>query len=130
MNITVELELAGVNANLLLPDDGTGTSQTSSSWHIEDAQMLGDVVTVSPDLLSVYTAHLESAKSMSIEYKTFAVSEHAITAGSDTSINLNRAFTKLDGILTSFAVPGHTVLATSAGPAAASVYQDLSLIHI
>ena len=66
-------------------------------------------MTVSPDLLSAYTAHLESGKSMSIEYKTFAVSEHAIIAGSDASINLNRAFTKLDGILTSFATTSQTL---------------------
>jgi len=115
MNITVELELAHATANLLTPPNVAGDAlQTSVLWHIEDAQILGDVVTVSPDLLSVYTAHLESGKSMSIEYKTFAVSEHAIAPGSDTSINLNRAFTKLDGILTSFATDSYTLESTGA----------------
>ena len=43
---------------------------------------------------------------MSIEYKTFAVSEHALnpTLGSLT-VNTNRAFTKLDGIIASFSRP-------------------------
>ena len=54
-------------------------------------------------ICSVYTGHLESGKSMSIEYKTFAVSEHALNPvlGSLT-VNTNRAFTKLDGIIASF----------------------------
>ena len=104
-----ELELADTYANIVKISQGPAGAEVhahSDDWHIQDVNLLGDVVHVSPDLLSVYTGHLESGKSMSIEYKTFAVGEHALNPvlGSLT-VNTNRAFTKLDGIIASFGRP-------------------------
>ena len=67
MNITVEMELADTHSNIVKISQGAPGAEVhahSDDWHIQEVNLIGDVVHVSPDLLSVYTGHLESGKSM------------------------------------------------------------------
>ena len=59
MNITVELELADTHANIVKVSTGGPGAEVhahSDDWHIQEVNLLGDVVHVSPDLLSVIQA--------------------------------------------------------------------------
>ena len=60
MNITVEMEPSDTKASLIVIDDGSLVAH-SDDFHIQDVNLLGDAVHVSPDLLSAVSyTHLRA----------------------------------------------------------------------
>ena len=94
--ITIEIELAAADAGV----DGT----ESSNWSISNAQILGDVVDISPDLLNAYTKHLEEGKSLPYHFGTFANVEHSVVANTPFSVNQSRSFSRLNTVFVSFMI--------------------------
>ena len=71
------------------------TTNTSTSWEIQQFQIKCDVCTLDNALDNEYAQHLLSGKSLPINFATFVTQLQAITSNSSVSINVQRAFTRL-----------------------------------
>jgi len=71
------------------------TTDTSTSWEIQQFQVKCDVCTLDNALDNEYAQHLLSGKSLPINFATYVTQLQAITANSSVSINVQRAFTRL-----------------------------------
>jgi len=100
--ITIELELVS-DSNEPILSNFTGASSafssanTSTKWHIENAQVKVDLCTLDNALDNSYAQHLLSGKSLPISYNTF-VSQMQTVSGGDLRVNVSRALTRLKSV--------------------------------
>ena len=80
---------------------------TSLTWEIENCQIKADVLTLDNSLENSYHEHIMSGKPLPINYNTFITSNQAV-AGTNVSISVSRAVTRLKGLFITFYKTGHT----------------------
>ena len=80
---------------------------TSQLWEIENCQIKADVLTLDNSLENSYHEHIMSGKPLPINYNTFITSNQAV-AGTNVSISVSRAVTRLKGLFITFYKTGHT----------------------
>ena len=74
---------------------------TSETWEIENCQIKADVLTLDNSLENSYHEHIMSGKPLPINYNTFITSNQAV-AGTNVSISVSRAVTRLKGLFITF----------------------------
>ena len=82
-------------------------ANTSQTWEIENCQIKADVLTLDNSLENSYHEHIMSGKPLPINYNTFITSNQAV-AGTNVSISVSRAVTRLKGMFITFFKAGHT----------------------
>ena len=103
---TMDFEIIG-NATDAFIDGNSGsglhfsTTNTSTTWSIQDIRMTGDVVTLDSALQNSYAEHVLSGKSLPINYGTYITMQQTVT-GSNISVNVARAVSRLKTIFCSF----------------------------
>jgi len=104
--IVIELELVNSKYEpIIKPGPGTGSqineSNTSEEWTISDVQLKCDLCTLDNALDNEYAQHLLEGKALPINYNTFVTQNQAIS-GTNISINVSRALSRLKTIFITF----------------------------
>jgi len=110
MPLTIELELVNsANDPIVTPgaDSTFTTSNTSNDWQLENVQLKCDICNLDNSLQNNYDSHLLSGKSLPINFNTYITQSQAIV-GTDVSVSLNRAITRLKSIFVTFWQSGDT----------------------
>lgn len=106
-NLTIELELV-MNANDPVVTPGVAepagvftTTNTTNDWSIENVQLKCDVVTLDSGLQNNYDEHVLNGGKLPIHYNTYITQQQAVS-GTDISVNVSRAITRLKSIFVTF----------------------------
>ena len=101
--IQLELEVVshGSDACRSHIDDKPG----SQDFLIEDIQLKADVVTLDSGLDNEYAQHMNNGKTLPVFFTTYSSCVQVSTGGSDNSINISRALTRLKGVFVSLYKP-------------------------
>ena len=105
--IVIELELVNSKYEPILKpyqgNDGSGINvlNTSVEWTISDVQLKCDLCTLDNALDNEYAQHLLEGKALPINYNTY-VSQNQAISGTNISINVSRALSRLKTIFISF----------------------------
>ena len=105
--IVIELELVNSKYEpILKPYQGNDGSEihinnTSDDWTISDVQLKCDLCTLDNALDNEYAQHLLEGKALPINYNTY-VSQNQAISGTNISINVSRALSRLKTIFISF----------------------------
>ena len=101
MPLTLELELVNNDldpiADPALLGDPLDTTNTSTSWQIQNVMVKCDTCTLDNALDNSYAQHLLSGKSLPINYDTW-VSQFQTIAGNQPTISITRALTSLKSV--------------------------------
>ena len=103
-NLTIELELVNSKDDPVVKpgvDAVFTTSNTTNDWQMENVQLKCDICNLDNSLQNNYDSHLLSGKSLPINFNTYITQSQAIS-GTDVSISLNRAITRLKSIFVTF----------------------------
>ena len=108
MPITIELEIVHDNTEPVLSVTTTGTdsfdtsTNTSTSWQIQNVQVKVDTVTLDNQLDNSYAEHLLSGKALPINYQTYVSQMQSILSGSygqqKVRLNVTRALSRLKNV--------------------------------
>ena len=108
MPITIELEIVHDNTEPVLSVTTTGTdsfdtsTNTSTSWQIQNVQVKVDTVTLDNQLDNSYAEHLLSGKALPINYQTYVSQMQSISSGSygqqKVRLNVTRALSRLKNV--------------------------------
>ena len=103
MNITIEMELVDNIADVLLKtaDLPGGVNGQSTSWHIEEAILMCDLVALDTSLSSTFSSHILSGKNLSIPFVSYYSVPHVITSPS-FAVAMTRSLTRLKAIYFTF----------------------------
>ena len=104
--ITIELELVNQPTDVCITARAglTGNweaADISQSWSIENVEVKCDVCTLDNALDNSYVEHLLSGKNLPINYNTY-ISQVQALAGTNISVNVSRAVTRLKSIFVNF----------------------------
>jgi hypothetical protein len=77
------------------------STNTSTSWQIQDVRVVCDLVTLDSALQNSYAEHVLSGKNLPINYSTY-VSQFQTITSSDFAINVSRAVTRLKSVFINF----------------------------
>lgn len=77
------------------------TTDTSTSWQVEDIRVVCDIVTLDSSLQNSYAEHVLSGKNLPINYSTY-VSQFQTITSNDFAINVSRAVTRLKSVFINF----------------------------
>ena len=99
--MTIELELVPH------AEDATHSSANDSNWSISNVQAKVDLVTLDNALSNSYDEHLLSGKSLPINFGTY-ISQDQVVTGSNLSVNISRAASRLKTIFVSLLGSGYT----------------------
>ena len=108
MPITIDLEIVHDNTEPVLSVTTTGTdsfdtsTNTSTSWQIQNVQVKVDTVTLDNQLDNSYAEHLLSGKALPINYQTYVSQMQSILSGSygqqKVRLNVTRALSRLKNV--------------------------------
>ena len=108
MPITIELEIVHDNTEPVLSVTTSGTdnfdtsTNTSTSWQIQNVQVKVDTVTLDNQLDNSYAEHLLSGKALPINYQTYVSQMQSILSGSygqqKVRLNVTRALSRLKNV--------------------------------
>ena len=102
--ITLEFEIVG-NANdcVISPGAAGGasnidTTNTTTSWSIEQVQLKCDLVTLDSALQNSYADHVLSGKALPIKYSTYVTQHQSLANGLPLTTNVSSAVSRLKSV--------------------------------
>ncbi|MGV2342022.1 MAG UNVERIFIED_CONTAM: hypothetical protein LVR18_51355 [Planctomycetaceae bacterium] len=101
--IMMEFEVVNGTTDAIVSVGGSTftSTNTSTSWQIQDVRVVCDLVTLDSALQNSYAEHVLSGKNLPINYSTY-VSQFQTITSSDFAINVSRAVTRLKSVFINF----------------------------
>lgn len=133
--LTFEFEFCNTATDPILGPGPLGnayvSTDTSTSWQIQDVRVVCDVVTLDSALQNSYAEHVLSGKALPINYSTYVTQYQTITS-TDFAVNVTRSVSRLKSVFVNFdgvhtattaaASVVHTPVNTFMGPMAGNNY--------
>ena len=101
----IQLELEVVSHGRDACRSHIGNQPGSQDFVIEDVQLKADVVTLDSGLDNEYAQHMSNGKTLPVNFSTYCSCVQVSTGGSDNSISISRALTRLKGVFVSLYKP-------------------------
>ena len=102
--ITLEFEMVGNENDCVISPGAAGgasnidTTNTTTSWSIEQVQLKCDLVTLDSALQNSYAEHVLSGKALPINYSTYVTQHQSLANGLPLTTNVSRAVSRLKSV--------------------------------